>query len=101
MFGHYILWVLIVIYSEIAVFIGIPAAIWAYCSYEFHAARRRLKGFEVDAIIHELIARHGDRAEDVAYTNEDRAWRYSDTREQGKWRRVRDELRRRSAQGGG
>lgn len=36
-----------------------------------------------------MLDRHGDRAEQMAFSEEDRAWRYSDTFEQGKWRRVR------------
>lgn len=50
---------------------------------------------EVDAVVDELIAKHGSRAEKMACIEEDRAWRYSDTYEQGKWRRVRRELWRR------
>lgn len=42
-----------------------------------------------------LIARYGPQAEEMAFIEEDRAWRYSETFEQGKWRRVRRELWRR------
>lgn len=42
-----------------------------------------------------LVARYGDRAEEMAFIEEDRAWRYSETFKQGIWRRVRLELRRR------
>mgnify|MGYP006921600374 CR=1 FL=1 len=52
---------------------------------------------EIKAIADELIAKHGPRAEEIAYIEEDRAWRYCDTFQQGKWRRVRRELRRRQA----
>ena len=46
----------------------------------------------------ELIARHGERAEERAFAEEDRAWRRFEHREQGKWHRVRRELwRRRTA----
>lgn len=42
-----------------------------------------------------MIAQHGSEAEEMAVIKEDRArWR-SHTDEQGKWRRVRRELRRR------
>lgn len=44
-----------------------------------------------------LIARYGDRAEEMAFVEEDRAWRYSEPFKQGIWRRVRIELRRRQA----
>lgn len=41
-----------------------------------------------------MIAQHGSEAEEMAFIREDRArWR-SHTEEQGKWRRVRRELRR-------
>jgi hypothetical protein len=47
---------------------------------------------EIEAIAAELVARYGDQAEEMAFINEDRAWRYSDSFEQGKWRRVRRTL---------
>ena len=66
----------------------------------WHAWEFRLKPFaipkaEINAIVDELITKYGPRAEEMAYTEEDRAWRYSDTYEQGRWRRVRRELWRR------
>jgi len=50
---------------------------------------------EVKALADELIAEHGQRAEEIAFIEEDRAWRYSETLQQGKWHRVRRELWRR------
>ena len=50
---------------------------------------------EINAIVDDLIEKHGPRAEEIAFIEEDRAWRYTDTYEQGKWRRVRRELWRR------
>lgn len=50
---------------------------------------------DIDRMVDALIAEHGERAEDVAMMEEDRAWRYSDTLKQGIWRRVRRELWRR------
>lgn len=50
---------------------------------------------EIEALSAALLAAHGDRAEEVAFIEEDRAWRYSESFEQGKWRRVRREIRRR------
>lgn len=47
---------------------------------------------EIAAIADELVLRYGDRAEEIAFINEDRAWRYSDSFEQGKWQRVRLKL---------
>lgn len=51
---------------------------------------------EIEAIATELVARYGDQAEEIAFINEDRAWRYSDSFEQGKWKRVRFFLNRRA-----
>lgn len=47
-----------------------------------------------------LIQQYGPEAEHYAHIEEDRAWRYSDLYAQGKWRRVRLELQRRSDLGG-
>lgn len=49
---------------------------------------------EIDALAAAKLARHGDRAEEMAFIEEDRAWRYSDSFEQGKWRRVRKQIER-------
>ena len=50
---------------------------------------------EINALADEMIAKHGDRAEEMAYIEEDRAWRYSEIVEQGKWRRVKREIEHR------
>ncbi|HEY0281979.1 MAG TPA: hypothetical protein VGC27_05095 [Rhizomicrobium sp.] len=50
---------------------------------------------EIKALADTMIAKHGLRAEEMAFVEEDRAWRYSDAFEQGKWHRVRRELWRR------
>lgn len=47
---------------------------------------------EIDAMSASMLARHGDRAEEMAFIEEDRAWRYSDSFEQGRWRRVRKRI---------
>lgn len=47
---------------------------------------------EIDALVSDLVNRHGERAAEMAFINEDRAWRYSDSFEQGKWRRVRRQI---------
>jgi hypothetical protein len=49
---------------------------------------------EIDALAASMIARHGDRAEEMAFVEEDRTWRYSESFEQGKWRRVRRRIER-------
>jgi hypothetical protein len=51
---------------------------------------------EIEKLVDELIEKHGERAEEFAAIEEDRAWRYSQNFDQGKWRRVRKELERRS-----
>lgn len=51
---------------------------------------------EIERLADDLFDKHGDRAEEFAAIEEDRAWRYSQNFEQGKWRRVRKELERRS-----
>lgn len=58
--------------------------------------RPRLMGRAVlNRLVDEMLTKHGERAEDMAFTMEHRAWYDSDTFEQGKWRRVRKELQRR------
>ena len=49
---------------------------------------------EIDSLAAAMLARHGDRAEEMAFIEEDRAWRYSESFEQGKWRRVRKRVER-------
>ena len=51
-----------------------------------------LPSSEIKCLADDLIERHGERAEEFAAMEEDRAWRYSRSFEQGKWRRVRREL---------
>ena len=51
---------------------------------------------EIERLAQEMIARHGGSAEEMAYIEEDSAWRRSDVFEQGKWRRVRKAIARRS-----
>jgi hypothetical protein len=41
-----------------------------------------------------MLVQHANRAEQMAFIEEDRAWRYSDSFEQGKWRRVRKTIER-------
>ncbi|MCZ4075000.1 hypothetical protein [Agrobacterium sp. LMR679] len=50
---------------------------------------------EIKRIADILMKAYGNAAEELAVIEEDRAWRYSRNFEQGKWRRVRAELRRR------
>ena len=49
---------------------------------------------EIDALSVAMLVQHADRAEQMASIQEDRARRYSDSFEQGKWRRVRKAIER-------
>jgi hypothetical protein len=81
------------------------AAIWAICLFPiwgtllwelWEGSIRPLlvPRAEIDALSAAMLARHADRAEQMAFSEEDRAWRYSDSFEQGKWRRVRKAIER-------
>ena len=85
--------------SSYAPFIGIAAfAAGAFLSVEWQGRIRPLliPRAEIEKLVDELIDKHGERAEEFAAIEEDRAWRYSQNFDQGKWRRVRKELERRS-----
>lgn len=80
-------------------FIGIAAfAAGAFLSVEWHGRIRPMliPRTEIEQLADELTEKHGERAEEFAAMEEDRAWRYSQNFDQGKWRRVRKELERRS-----
>jgi hypothetical protein len=81
------------------------AAIWAICLFpiwgsllwelwEGSIRPLLIPSTEIDALSAATLARHADRAEEAAFIEEDRAWRYSDSFEQGKWRRVRKTIER-------
>ncbi len=85
--------------SSYTPFISITAfAVGAFLSVEWQGRIRPMliPRAEIDKLADELIDKHGERAEEFAAMEEDRAWRYSQNFEQGKWRRVRKELERRS-----
>jgi hypothetical protein len=56
---------------------------------------RLIPAGDIKAVADDLVAKYGPRAEEIAFIEEDRAWRYSETFEQGRWHRVRRELWRR------
>lgn len=64
-------------------------------TWELSIRPRLIPVGEIMALADELIAKHGPRAEEMAFIEEDRAWRYSEAFQQGKWHRVRRELWRR------
>ena len=82
-------------YLPLVVFIAMIAAVGLWHAWEFRLKPLAIPKAKINAIVDDLIALHGPDAEEMAYIEEDRAWRYSDTYEQGKWRRVRRELWRR------
>ncbi|GAB1717964.1 MAG: hypothetical protein NTAFB05_30060 [Nitrobacter sp.] len=63
--------------------------------WELDIRPRLIPAETIQQLADKLVALHGSRAEEMAFIEEDRAWRYSETFEQRKWRRVRHELARR------
>ncbi len=74
---------------------GVFGAVGLWQLWRFRLKPLFIPKADIDRMVDALIAEHGERAEDVAMMEEDRAWRYSDTLKQGIWRRVRRELWRR------
>lgn len=70
-------------------------------TWELSIRPRLIPVGEVEALTDELIAKYGSRAEEMAFAEEDRAWRSSDDFQQGRWHRVRRELWRRYEAGEG
>lgn len=56
---------------------------------------RLIPNAEIAALADDFLRRYPDNAEYVAYIEEHAAWFRSHTFEQGKWHRVRKEIRRR------
>lgn len=80
---------------SLAAFLGMVAMAALWHLWQFRLSPLAVPRADIDAIADALVARHGPDAEEIACTEEDRAWRRSDTFEQGIWRRVRRELWRR------
>ena len=78
---------------------GFVLVVFGISTYHRFIRPSLIPNAEITRIADELIERHGSRAEEIAAMNEDRAWRYCDEFEQGKWRRVRKELQRRYTKG--
>lgn len=81
---------------EVLVWVACLSPIWGAFMWEVWsgAVRPRLiSAGEINALAASLVLEHGSRAVEIASIQEDRAWRYSDSFEQGKWRRVRRHLR--------
>ncbi len=71
------------------------APVWGTLLWELWegAVRPRLIRRDIiDRAAAAILAEHGDLAEQMAWTREDRAWRYSDSFKQGCWRRIRKRI---------
>jgi hypothetical protein len=82
--GRDIVWWVIVIVCTGPIFGSLVWVIW-----EGSIRPRLLPAAEIEAEARRLMDRWGDRAAEMAFIEEDRAWRYSASFEQGRWRRVR------------
>ncbi|MCA2378362.1 hypothetical protein ACQZ5D_01990 [Agrobacterium sp. 22-211-1] len=67
----------------------------AWVGWESHVRAMLIRRSDITRLADELVQQHGERAEEIAFIEEDRSWRYSRNFEKGKWRRVRTELSRR------
>ncbi|PCI85223.1 MAG: hypothetical protein COB24_13875 [Hyphomicrobiales bacterium] len=55
---------------------------------------RLIPSKEIEDVALEYIEKYGNEAAKRAFTNEYRAWRYSKSCEQGRWKRIRREIYR-------
>lgn len=83
----------------------VGVAVWVVCLspiwialvmliWEGEIRPRLIPKEEIEELASGLVAKHGARAAEIAFIEEDRAWRYSHSFEQGKWRRVRRHIMR-------
>ncbi|WP_173935157.1 hypothetical protein [Chelativorans sp. Marseille-P2723] len=79
----------------VAIVIVMIAAVAFWHVWAFYLKPLAIPKAEIDAIVDELIDRHGPDAEDWARSYEEEAWHRSDIVQQGRWRRIRRELWRR------
>jgi hypothetical protein len=71
---------------------GVTAPVWGallWCVWENEIRPRLIPAAEIDRLSAEMIAKHGQAAEEQAAIEEHAAWYNADYTEQGKWRRVR------------
>lgn len=86
------------ILKQVLVWTGIGAAaspIWGtllWLFWEGSVRPRLIPDGQIDFLASVMLARHGRRAEQMAFIEEDRAWRCSHSFERGKWRRVRKRI---------
>ena len=72
--------------------LALPAGTLAFEIWEGSIKPRLIEPEEIERCCDELRAQYGPRAYELARISEDRAWRRSNTFEQGKWRRVAERL---------
>ncbi|CAN7541383.1 hypothetical protein LJR235_003791 [Pararhizobium sp. LjRoot235] len=82
-------------YLPLFVIVGFALAVFLWVEWQGRIRPLFIPHSEIARVADELATAYGDRAEELAAIEEDRAWRYSENFEQGKWRRVRKELERR------
>ncbi|MBN4066205.1 hypothetical protein JYT43_00085 [Ahrensia sp. AH-315-G08] len=81
---------------KVAIWVICLSPIWGALAWELWAGAikpRLIPDEQIEALAKDMISVHGNRAAEFAFIKEDRAWRYSDSFEQGKWRRVRHQIR--------
>ena len=89
--------------KQALIWIGIAAAtspIWGallWVLWQGSIRPRLIPRAEIDALAAAMLARHGHRAGEMIFIEEDRAWRYSRPFERGKWRRVRKRIEKRAS----
>lgn len=79
-----VVWWLIVGVCTAPIWVSLVLTIWQVFIHP-----RLIPVSEIEAEAHNLVSRWGDRAAEMAFIEEDRAWRYSESFEQGRWRRLR------------
>ena len=73
----------------------VPLGTFAWHTLQISIKPRFVPRARIRHMADEVEARYGDDAEDAAFTEEDSAWRRSETFQQGLWHQVRFELYRR------
>lgn len=79
-------------YFPFLLFGAFVLAVFLWVEWERRIRVMQIPGIEIKRMADDMIAEYGERAEGMAVIEEDRAWRYSQNFEQGKWRRVRREI---------
>ena len=86
--------------KQALIWIGIGAAtspIWGallWVLWQGSIRPRLIPGTEINSLATAMVGRHGGSAAEMAFIEEDRAWRYSRPFERGKWQRVRKRIER-------